>query len=116
MSLVLNGTTGLTFDNGSTQNVGGIGISQTWQDLNSSRAAFTTYTNSTGKPILVQVTTINGSPSTTSATQLFIDGVQVAYTGEQANRRSWAGGIVPNGSTYLISLSANSVESWVELR
>jgi hypothetical protein len=116
MALVLNGTTGLTFDNGSTQNVGGIGISQTWQNLTSSRAAFTTYTNSTGKPILVQVTTINGSAGVTSATQLFVDSILVAYTGEQANRRSWAGGIVPNGSTYYVSLSANGVEGWAELR
>ena len=116
MALNINGTTGLTFNNGSTQNVGGIGIAQTWQDLTASRAAFTTYTNTTGKPISVQVSTVNGSGAVTSSTALLIDGVQVANPGEQSNRRSWVGGIVPNGSTYFISLSANGISNWAELR
>jgi hypothetical protein len=117
MALNINGTTGLTFNNGSAQDVGGVGTSgQTWQNLTASRAAFTTYTNTTGKPISVQVSTVNGSPAVTSSTALLIDGVQVANPGEQANRRSWVGGIVPNGSTYFVSLSANGIDTWAELR
>ena len=54
MAVDINGTTGLTFNNGSAQDVGGIGTgSQAWTNVTASRAFSTTYTNTTGKPIMV---------------------------------------------------------------
>lgn len=117
MAVTINGLTGLTFNNGSTQDVGGVGTgSQTWQDVGATRVAFTTYTNTTGKPISVQVNTVNANAGVVGSTQFYIDNLLVAYPGEATNRRSWVGGIVPNGSTYYITLSLNSIVNWLELR
>jgi hypothetical protein len=108
MAFNINGTTGLTFNNGSTQNVGGIGIAQTWQNVSASRAINTTYTNSTGKPIMVSVAT-----PTNNANNLLIDGIVVATAVYASVTPNTVSGIVPNGSTYSIS---GSFGSWCELR
>ncbi len=79
-----------------------IGVSQTWQVLTSSRASGVTYTNSTGKPIMVA---IYGGSSTVS-----VGGVVVGTIG---GVNSTVSVIVPNGATYISS--ANMV-AWAELR
>lgn len=120
MAVTVNGLTGLTFNNGSTQDVGGVGTgSQTWQNVSASRATGTTYTNTTGKPILVSVF---GSSVTNSGFYLIVDGVTVSWTGWF----SLAGGqvtgtttaVVPNGSTYSVSgwVSGSLYAGWSELR
>lgn len=94
---------------------GGIGIGQTWQNVTGSRAADTNYTNSTGKPIMVNITAykIGSSPATTC----FVDGVQVAYidgTGSTSyGYHSTSSFIVPNGSVYQV---AYDFIYWAELR
>ena len=50
-----------------------LGVGQTWQNVTSSRALGTTYTNSTGKPIQVSVTVELGGVGT-SNTHLFVNG------------------------------------------
>jgi hypothetical protein len=92
-----------------------LGVGQTLTNVVGSRALNTTYTNSTGRPIFVSVTTAmaNGSPLqvtvagfTFNATSGFTNGAQ-----------SQISFIVPNGVTYSAS-SANvsSLSFWVELR
>jgi hypothetical protein len=102
---------------------GGIGIGQTWQNVTGSRALGTTYTNSTGKPILVNVVQYNGGANGVFIT-LTIDGVMVDRDG------GWPGGgnpmyanvsgIVPNGSTYSAAATGGnatgSLNNWAELR
>jgi hypothetical protein len=108
MSLDLNGTSGITFNNGSNQNVGGVGIGQTWQDVLASRASGVTYTNTTGKPIMVNVT-----ENTNTTSYLYVDGVLVSYhfgTGADLTMSA----IVPNGSNY--SVTAGGLIGWAELR
>lgn len=99
-------------------NAASLGYGQTWQDVTSSRAAGTTYTNSTGKPIMVSVTsTFLGSDSGLSIT---VDSVLVAIGNAYANTSlGGAGGvtvIVPAGSTYSVALSHSNLYSWAELR
>jgi len=83
-----------------------IGIGQTWQNLSASRAAATTYTNSSGRPITVFI--MGGSSASNSViiggltTQTFAAFVPVTF-------------IVPNGDTYRIA-SVNSGVFWLELR
>ena len=101
---------------------GGIGIGQTWQNVTSSRTFGTTYTNSTGKPIMAAVSSASGQYTTLAGT---IDSVVI-----QSSAGSWAAGssasqstvtlIIPNGSTYTFSQSVTTAGSiaatWFELR
>jgi alkyl sulfatase BDS1-like metallo-beta-lactamase superfamily hydrolase len=95
----------------------GLGVNQTWQSVVGSRALGTTYTNSTGKPIMVNVaaTIIN----TTTITAV-VDGVTVAQengTGASSNAPATVSFIVPNGSTYSVSNSGSTTLTlWAELR
>jgi hypothetical protein len=85
---------------------GTLGVGQTWQDVTSSRALNTTYTNSTGKPIQIMV----GFNSTTLP-QIVVNGVTVwpSTTYVQV-----ATVIVPNGLTY--SNTGGTFTKWFELR
>jgi hypothetical protein len=97
---------------------------QTWQNVAGSRAVGTTYTNTTGKPILVQVTS-NSSVGNNIA-RLTIDGIIVSafkdndyYTASAATPHNVTNsGIVPPSSTYSItnSNSGTTIVYWAELR
>jgi hypothetical protein len=89
----------------------GIGWGQTWQNVASSRSQGTTYTNSTGKPIMVSVT-VNASPSTST---FYIDGSIVSIIGGDNNNTSPFNFIIPNGSTYKVTTSYG-IPYWWELR
>ena len=112
--LTSNGTTWT-----SATPAGGIGIGQTWQDVTGSRAAGTTYTNSTGKPIFISVYG-SGSPSN-GAMSMTVDGVSLGRQGvaavSSAVMYATMTAIVPNGSTYRVdNVSGWSLGSWAELR
>ena len=96
---------------------GGIGISQTWQDVTGSRALGTTYTNSTGKPIMVAVSLqVNGAFNFSSAT---VGGVTVAQFGSsdsQNTDRNTVSFIVPNSTNYSITGAGAGLLTWAELR
>jgi hypothetical protein len=93
-----------------------LGVGQTWTDVTSSRASGTTYTNSTGKPIMIAVgldanngngsfyPTINGSAIYSIYFQGFSGGArQYLYTT-----------IVAAGQTY--SATYTNLDYWWELR
>jgi len=108
MAVTINGTNGLTFNNSSTQSIGAVGsASQTWQALSGSRSTGVTYTNSTGLPIMVCISTGGGGTGDFS-----VNGINLARL--DASGYQTASGIVPNGGTY--SLSGNSIVFWAELR
>jgi hypothetical protein len=89
----------------------GIGSGQTWQNVTASRAANTTYTNSTGKPIFVSIWGIYGG-----TTSLTIAGVVADQSGINNSVPSVnLDGIVPAGATYSIS-SILTLTLWSELR
>lgn len=98
----------------------GFGDGQTWQNKTSSRSTGTTYTNTTGKAIAINIETtyVGGGRVGITAT---IDG----YSFEFANAIFPSGGslnttgttIVPNGSTYRISITGGvSLNKWSEMR
>lgn len=85
-----------------------IGEGQTWQDVTSSRALNTVYTNTTDKPI-----------------QLYITGdlndATIKIGGVPLTSRDYSGGsfvclIVPVGATYSLSSSGTADRKWMELR
>ena len=113
------GTTTLTLPTTSgtvalTSDIVGVGIGQTWTSFNSgTRVSGTTYTNSTGKPIVVSL----GASGTSSGVSIVIDGVTVANqtNGAASSFNNSASAIVPNGSTYVCTYSPTFF-FWSELR
>mgnify|MGYP003639393860 CR=1 FL=1 len=95
--------------------VSGLGVGQTWQNVTSSRAVNTTYTNSTGRPIYIAIRC-----TTTAGTILLtVDSLVVGVV--QDNDPVTNGGvmsaIVPNGKTYIVTYGATvSIIAWSELR
>jgi hypothetical protein len=97
-----------------------IGVGQTWQNLTASRAAGTTYTNSTGRPIMVAITWNDVGGVTNAGFDFFIDGVNVASarsggTGGQPQRPNISS-IIPSGSTYSATSLVGALNKWFELR
>lgn len=91
-----------------------IGVGQAWVNVTSSRASKTTYTNDTGKPILVVVS----SYATAADANFIVDGVAVALIGLNASTTIVrpVSAIVPAGSTYSVSNTIGSNYMWSELR
>jgi len=96
-----------------------IGVGQTWQDVTAQRALNTTYTNSTGRTIVVSIVAISGRDSYAA---IYVDGKLIFHqrdTYNGADPRSSAVAIVPPGSTYRVSsgnYSGTGVSLWMELR
>jgi len=101
----------------------GVGVNQTWQNVTSSRAFSTTYTNSTGAPIMVAVSSPQYQYTSLTA---YINGNQVMISSG-----SWTAGaqasssnislVVPSGATYQFvfgnSGGTNGTgTTWYELR
>ncbi len=120
-----DGGTTITFNDSSTQSTaftGAIGQGQTWQNLTSSRAWGTTYTNSTGKPIMFTCSGYASGVAGDKTLAMYINGNNVLLNGSFGTTGTpYQSGtlIVPAGATY----SANSVGGnyitlslWWELR
>lgn len=95
-----------------------LGSNQTWQDMTASRAVGTTYTNTTGKPIMIIVEAGYGAPSICWI-NLIVNTLPVftiAYgTNSGGGNEAVGSAIIPNGSTYSITVYG-SMQSWHELR
>jgi len=97
-----------------------IGIGQTWTNVTASRVLGTTYTNSTGRPILVNV--IWGLSTTGGhGADFTVSGVVVSRIRNNASASGTfplvAGVVIPSGATYLVSVSGSgSISLWSELR
>jgi hypothetical protein len=104
-------------DGSSLTGVPGVGVGQTWQNLTSSRALGTTYTNSTGSPIMIAVT-VNTTASTNSKAKITVGGVEVTRTYPYASgvyTPMYA--LVPDGATYVATnVSNTTLNRWTELR
>lgn len=95
----------------------GIGIGgEIWNDVTSSRALGTTYTNSKGYPIMISV---RGGAAGYSHTYIYVNGTLTYWHGAQWNGAgAYPGGalIIPNGATYSVSMPAGGgLNAWYEL-
>lgn len=93
----------------------------TWQNVTASRAAGSTYTNSSGGPRLVMVRG-NGNGTGGSTMNVTISGQTLGYWNTAESAYSYWNGnqqtgtfIVPNGGTYAVTISQGSILSWFEL-
>ena len=82
-----------------------IGVGQTWQNVLSSRTSGTTYTNSTGKSIMVSVRSVNSLTVTVGGVTVFNDSGNIGFACQF---------IVPNSTSYVVTGSSMSI--WAELR
>jgi hypothetical protein len=89
----------------------GLGQGQTWQNVLSSRSTNTDYTNSTGKPIMVNVWMTNQDRVMT----MLVESVTVALLDIELSHGGSLSAIVPNGSTYRVDTNG-TVNGWAELR
>ena len=119
-------STNISFDGTklvSTQPFDGLGVGQTWQDVTASRAAGVTYTNSTGKPIVANIS-FTSLDTTLKRFVFFVNGLDVATTTEaDSTARQFFEMellvIIPHGATYnanRIGSGNFSLASWRELR
>jgi|GEM_PF-3896304 len=92
-----------------------VGLGQTWQDVTGSRSAGTVYTNSTGRPIQVSVIIVGTGAAQGSIT---LNGTATAVSSitEAVNATHQYTFIIPNSQTYLVTLSAGTIQKWLELR
>lgn len=89
-----------------------LGVGQTWQDMSVSRAFNVTYTNTTGRPIWVQVSQNNSS----TYFNCLVGGVVIFSVREDSTSDMPLGFLVPAGSTYRIDSTSGNLLSWLELR
>lgn len=91
-----------------------LGVGQNWQDVTGSRAVNTTYTNTTGKQIMVL---ISGNTAVGTKPTFSINGVAYAKVGTNAgaNVLFTLSVIIPALATYILATNA-AIEQWSELR
>ena len=93
-----------------------IGVGQTWQDVTASRSIGVTYTNTTGKPIMVY---FGGHIGASADIYGHINNVLVSKL-NILNASGTVNLLVPNGSTYKYTISNGSLtidmQFWFELR
>lgn len=98
--------------------IASLGVGQTWQDMTASRALGTTYTNSTGKPIQLAVSTSTSSSG--SVGNFIVNGsiVNQPIGGALNASTNPCYGIVPIGATYSITIASGTaaLSKWSELR
>jgi hypothetical protein len=92
----------------------GLGIGQTWQSftIGTQRVSGTTYTNNTGKPIIVHIGATSGGAATYNYT-ITVGGVALYYS---AYAYIVGDTVVPVGSTYVVTQGSGALVSWLELR
>lgn len=94
-----------------------IGYGQTWQDVTASRAYATTYYNTTGRPILVSVSS-TGATLAAVYVGMWINGVEIGIGGTYGQSAySNVTYIVPPGASYKVTNDYNAtLFKWSELR
>ncbi|WP_151823842.1 hypothetical protein [Acinetobacter bereziniae] len=87
---------------------------QIWRDVGSNRAKNTTYTNSTGHPIFINV--LVGGNDGDSDAELYVSSVRVGvfHCGYGTRGAVTISALVPNGETYRLT-TGNSIWGWMEL-
>jgi len=99
------------------QRIQSIVTRQTWQDMASSRALGTTYTNGTGRPIAINVRATSTAVAALAIT--LSSGLVIRGNGQNSagiNMNIYAD--IPNGETYNVTVSSGTgtLSQWYELR
>ena len=107
-------TTALTAAQGKVLGDRDFGVGQTVQDVTASRALGTTYTNSTGKPVLISVTVAGANDfGTTTLTVSGVAAASVSNSSQYGQTKNICY-VIPPSSTY--SVVGSPIILWTELR
>lgn len=87
-------------------------VDQTRQDVTTSRVAWTTYTNNTWKPIMISIDSNNWSAS--FVLNIWWNRVSSFYHTDTSMDSFRA--IIPNNTTYSITVNAWTIQRWFELK
>ena len=91
-----------------------LGVGQTWQNVTSSRVSGVTYTNNTGKPIVIIVSIRDANVF--SGVTVSVGGVVIINVDDVgAQGTTPYTFIVPNGSAYSVNVNSNTIRHWAEL-
>ena len=94
------------------------GVGQTWENMVASRSKDTIYANTTGRPILVNVSFTATGDST--ARHLFsVNGILVGKSESRyvsGTKYSFTSAIVPSSATYTVTSTDGLLNVWSELR
>lgn len=93
-----------------------LGYGQKWTDVTASRTAGTTYYNTTGRPIIVDVA---GGNSSNTSVEIVIGGYamgQNGITGSGYTAIPARNAVVPPGLSYSVAAGAAGISKWSELR
>ena len=85
---------------------------QSWQNVASSRTSGTTYTNTTGSPIMVMTSANLAS----GHINVQVQGAATTYNQRYTDWTIAPTFVVPNGHTYIVTASDATVDTWNELR
>ena len=92
----------------------GVGVGQTWQNVKTTRAADTIFTNSTGAPIMVALSFYLSHDRNVS---VYINNLMILSSGSPADDSYHnLTFIVPNNSTYKVTTNGWGLDVWTELR
>ena len=88
---------------------------QTWQDVIGSRVSGTTYTNGTGLPVMVSVTS---TLAVSGGLTVIVAGLQVAkqFITSPSTCNACIAFMVPAGATYSVTAAVVAIATWMELR
>lgn len=93
------------------------GVAQSWVNVTALRVSTGSYTNNTGRPIMISVTVRDSGSSSPLA--IYIGGVLVVYFGDLAGSENGYQNItlvVPSGQSYQVNSYSNPITLWTELR
>lgn len=91
----------------------GVGISQTWQDVTSSRSSNTSYQNTTGLPIMVSLSISTGSQKFVYVSSDNLTFIEIGRGDASQTTESFSF-IVPDD--YYYKTSSGTIAKWAELR
>lgn len=97
-----------------------LGMGQTWQVLTGSRAAGTTYYNTTGRPIVVYARAVMNTTAAEPVLTVTQNGVSASISGSACvgpGNTNTVQALVPPGASYQLSTgNVSSLNTWNELR
>lgn len=118
MSITIDGTTGVTFPDGSVEGACALGYTpQAWTAFTTTtRASGTPYTNSTGRPIMFCIS--GGSSGTSGSMVIVVSGVTVINQSWGSYVASGVGVsvVIPAGATYTYTNTGYTINAIAELR
>ena len=94
-----------------------IGVGQTWVNETANRQLDTTYTNTTGKPIMISVTVYDSADKKAFYIYEQPSGMVIAQAQNPASLDTSLAVIIPNGISYSVGgNSAPVLSKWLELK